>query len=48
MTGGFIGNISQINLTTRTTSTIDTAKYEEFGGAHGIGSAIFLICSATS
>jgi aldehyde:ferredoxin oxidoreductase len=41
MTGGFTGKILRINLTTGKTSTMDTAKYEEFGGAHGIGSAIF-------
>jgi aldehyde:ferredoxin oxidoreductase len=41
MTGGYTGKILRINLTQKTTSTIDTQKYEEFGGGHGIGSAIF-------
>jgi len=41
MTGGYTGKILRINLSTKATSTIDTAKYEEFGGGHGIGSAIF-------
>jgi aldehyde:ferredoxin oxidoreductase len=41
MSGGYIGKILRANLTTKTISTIDTAKYEEFGGGHGIGSAIF-------
>jgi aldehyde:ferredoxin oxidoreductase len=41
MTGGYTGKILRINLSTRTTGIIDTSKYEEFGGGHGIGSAIF-------
>jgi aldehyde:ferredoxin oxidoreductase len=41
MTGGYTGKIARVNLTTKTVSTIETAKYEEFGGGHGIGSAIF-------
>jgi len=41
MTGGYAGKILRVNLTTKSTSTIDTAKYEEYGGGHGIGSAIF-------
>ncbi len=41
MTGGYTGKILRVNLTTKTISTIDTAKYEEFGGGHGIGSALF-------
>ena len=41
MTGGYAGKILRVNLTSKTIGTIDTAKYEEFGGAHGIGAAIF-------
>src|SRR5208283_377480 len=41
MTGGYVGKILRINLTSKTISTIDTAKYEEFGGGFGIGAAIF-------
>jgi aldehyde:ferredoxin oxidoreductase len=41
MTGGYTGKILRVNLTTKSISTIDTAKYEEFGGGHGIGSALF-------
>ncbi|MFC1914960.1 aldehyde ferredoxin oxidoreductase N-terminal domain-containing protein [Chloroflexota bacterium] len=41
MTGGFTGKILRLNLTDHTTSTIDTSKYEEYGGGIGIGSAIF-------
>jgi aldehyde:ferredoxin oxidoreductase len=41
MAGGYTGKIARVNLTTKTVSTIDTAKYEEFGGGHGMGSAIF-------
>ena len=41
MAGGYIGKILRVNLATKSIGTIDTAKYEEFGGGHGIGSAIF-------
>jgi aldehyde:ferredoxin oxidoreductase len=41
MAGGFAGKILRINLTKKSTSSIETANYEAFGGAHGIGSAIF-------
>jgi len=41
MPGGYTGKIARVNLTTKTVSTIETAKYEEFGGGHGMGSAIF-------
>ncbi len=41
MTGGYAGKILRINLTKKSVSTIDTAQYEEYGGGHGIGSAIF-------
>ena len=38
---GYTGKILRINLTDRTISTIETKKYESWGGGHGIGSAIF-------
>ena len=41
MPGGYTGKILRVNLTTKEISRIDTAKYEEFGGGHGIGSAVF-------
>jgi aldehyde:ferredoxin oxidoreductase len=41
MTGGFTGKILRLNLTDHTTSTIDTSKYEEYGGGIGIGTAVF-------
>jgi aldehyde:ferredoxin oxidoreductase len=41
MPGGYTGKILRVNLTTKAISRIDTAKYEEFGGGHGIGSAVF-------
>ena len=42
MKGGYTGKIARVNLTTKSVSTIPTEKYIEFGGGHGIGSAIFL------
>ncbi len=41
MGAGYTGKILRVDLTTKTVSTIDSAKYEEFGGGHGMGSAIF-------
>jgi aldehyde:ferredoxin oxidoreductase len=41
MANGYAGKILKVNLTTRETSTIDTAQYEGFGGGVGIGAAIF-------
>ena len=41
MPGGYLGKILRVNLTKKEISRIDTAKYEEFGGGHGIGSAVF-------
>jgi aldehyde:ferredoxin oxidoreductase len=41
MTGGYTGKILRVNLTKKSISTIPTAQYEEYGGGHGIGSAIF-------
>ena len=38
---GYTGKMLRINLSDRKTSTIDTAAYEQWGGGHGIGSAIF-------
>lgn len=39
--GGYTGKILRVDLTSGKVSTIDTAKYEKWGGGHGIGSAIF-------
>ena len=41
MTGGYAGKILRVNLTTKEISAIDTAKYEEYGGGYGMGTAIF-------
>ena len=41
MANGYAGKILKVNLNTRETTTIDTAKYEEFGGGVGIAAAIF-------
>jgi aldehyde:ferredoxin oxidoreductase len=41
MPNGYSGKILRVNLTTKGISTIDTAKYEEFGGGYGMGAAIF-------
>lgn len=41
MAGGYTGKILRIDLTSQKVSTIDTARYEEYGGGHGMGSAIF-------
>ncbi len=38
---GFVGKILRINLTDHTVSYIDTADYEQWGGGHGIASALF-------
>lgn len=38
---GYAGKILRVNLTSRTTSTINTKDYEQWGGGHGIGSALF-------
>ena len=38
---GYCGKILRLNLTDRRTSFIDTKDYEDWGGGHGIGSAIF-------
>lgn len=39
--GGYVGKILYVNLTDRTTKEIPTAKYEQWGGGHGMGSALF-------
>jgi aldehyde:ferredoxin oxidoreductase len=39
--GGFTGKILRVNLTTKAISQLQTAKYEDYGGGHGMGSAIF-------
>jgi aldehyde:ferredoxin oxidoreductase len=41
MTNGYTGKIARVNLKTKEITTIDTAKYEEFGGGYGMGAAIF-------
>ena len=40
-TGGYVGKILRLDLTARTSSVIETEKYVQWGGGHGIGSAIF-------
>ncbi len=41
MGNGYAGKILKINLTTKDIGTIDTARYEEWGGGVGMGAAIF-------
>jgi aldehyde:ferredoxin oxidoreductase len=41
MANGYTGKILRVNLTTKEISSLDTAKYEEFGGGYGMGTAIF-------
>jgi aldehyde:ferredoxin oxidoreductase len=41
MPGGFTGKILRVNLTTKTVSQLATEKYMDYGGGHGMGSAIF-------
>ncbi len=41
MNGGYTGKILRVNLSTKTISQLNTEKYLEFGGGHGMGSAIF-------
>ena len=38
---GHSGKILRLNLTDRSTGVIDTSQYEQWGGGHGMGSAIF-------
>jgi len=39
--GGYVGKILYVNLTDKTTEEIPTSRYGQWGGGHGIGSAIF-------
>jgi aldehyde:ferredoxin oxidoreductase len=41
MKGGYSGKILRVNLTKKSIGALDTAQYEEYGGGHGLGSAIF-------
>ena len=41
MPGGYTGKILRVNLTTKQIRTLPTEKYMDFGGGHGMGSAIF-------
>ena len=41
MANGYTGKILRVNLTTQKISTINTSQYEQWGGGHGICSAIF-------
>jgi aldehyde:ferredoxin oxidoreductase len=41
MTGGYTGKILRVNLTNKSIGTLDTEQYAEYGGGHGMGSAIF-------
>ena len=41
MANGYMGKILKVDLTTKTIEEIPTSKYEEWGGGHGMGSAIF-------
>ena len=41
MKGGYTGKILRVNLTDKSIRTIPTEMYEEYGGGHGMGSAIF-------
>ncbi len=38
---GYTGKILYVNLTERKTSVIETKRYEQWGGGHGIGSQLF-------
>ncbi len=40
-TGGYVGKILYVNLTDGRIEEIETSKYEQFGGGHGMGSALF-------
>jgi len=41
MAYGYAGKIMRVNLSTGSINSLDTAEYEEWGGGHGMGSAIF-------
>ena len=38
---GYMGKILRVDLTDKKISVIDTAKYKQYGGGHGMGSAVF-------
>ncbi len=40
-TPGYAGNILRVNLTAKQISSIETSKYEAYGGGYGMGTAIF-------
>lgn len=41
MANGYAGKILKVDLTTGEISSLNTADYAEFGGGHGMGSAVF-------
>jgi aldehyde:ferredoxin oxidoreductase len=41
MSGGYMGKILRLDLTGKKVSTLDTSRYEEYGGGLGFGTAIF-------
>ena len=38
---GYAGKILLLDLTTRTSTALETGKYRQWGGGHGMGSALF-------
>ena len=38
---GYVEKILRVNLTKGDVSSIETSRYEKWGGGHGIGSALF-------
>ena len=38
---GYAGKILHLDLTNRTATPLETAKYKGWGGGHGMGSALF-------
>ncbi|MHB1019733.1 MAG: aldehyde ferredoxin oxidoreductase N-terminal domain-containing protein [Coriobacteriia bacterium] len=41
MAGGYTGKILRIDLTKKSVSTLDSEKYQAYGGGHGMGTAVF-------
>ncbi len=41
MANGYMGKILRVNLTTKQISSLETSQYEQWGGGHGMGTAIF-------
>lgn len=41
MANGYAGKILKVDLTTKKIEELATSKYEQWGGGHGIGSAVF-------